>query len=228
MTREEFEADLVAKEKWIAENWSVKGLHETALQAIRGLYARTANNGDPEAAHALANLATYISGALDYSLKLEHEANPGFKAVSTAAAESYLWPAMVPAMEEMRPQAALEATPVNLGDNLPVKVKKRQGKGKTRAFVNSGQTGFAFNVFCSLEATRDKNGLPDFTLGNLPAWIAAGRVFVTARPDLFPDTVEVKSAIKVRISKAGTSDELARKHVIEKRLKDGFRQLLKA
>jgi hypothetical protein len=227
MTPEEIETELAAKDAWMAENWSVEGLHETALQAIRALYART-SNGDAEAVHSLVSLASYITGALDFTQKQTHEALPGFQAVSEAAADSYLWPAVIPAVEEMRPQAALESVPLGLGSNLPVRAEKRKGRGKTRAFVNSGQTGFAFNVFCSLEARRGENGLADFALESLPAWIAAGRELVLSMPDLFPDTVEVRSAIKARISKQGQAEEPARKHVIEKRLKDGFRQLLKA
>lgn len=226
MNSEDVEAELAAKESWMEENWSVKGLHEAAIRAIRALYARTAN-GDAEAVHSLVSLANYITGALDFTMKQTADALPGFQAVSEAAADSYLWPAMIPAMEEMRPQAAQEAVPLGLGSNLAVRAAKRKGRGKTRAFVNAGQTGFAFNVFCSLEARRAENRLADFALGSLPDWIAAGRELVLSMPDLFPDTVEVKSAIKARISKQGQAEEPARKHVIEKRLKEGFRQLLK-
>lgn len=227
MNPKEIEAELAAKDAWMAENWSVEGLHETAMQAIRALYAQ-AVGGDAEAVHSLVGLASYISQALDFETRHTHEALPGFQAVSQAAADSYLWPAVIPAVEEMRPQAALESVPLGLGSNLPVRAEKRKGRGKTRAFVNAGQTGFAFNVFCSLEARRAESGLAPFTPESLPGWIAAGWELVLSRPDLFPDTVEVKAAIKARISKQGQAEDPARKHVIEKRLKDGFRQLLKA
>lgn len=205
----------------------VKALHEEAMQSIRALYAMAVNDCCTEAAHALCEIAGYISGALDYELKASHESQPGFTAVARAAVDSMLWPAMIPAIEEMRPQAAEEAAPPMLGANLPLRVEKRKGKGKTRSFMSQGQTGFAFNVYCSLEARRPENGLAEFSNESLSAWVKAGRELVFARRDLFPETKDMKAAINQRISKAGQAEEPARRHVTEKMLKAGFSQLLR-
>lgn len=221
-------SDLAELEREFAQECREKVtiLKNDAIEAIRNLHDLIVNSGTIEAANALCDVASFISGALDYQLKYVHESQPGFTAVARAAADSMLWPAMIPAMEEMRPQAAEESAPPMLGANLPVRVEKRKGKGKTRSFMNEEQTGFAFNVYCSLEARRPANGLEEFSKESLAAWVKAGLELVFSRRDLFPETKNMKAAIKKRISKVGQAEKPAIKHVTEKMLKAGFKQLL--
>jgi hypothetical protein len=226
------------------EQQSAAQLREAAETMISRLNARLTNEADAEAAAALLEIARYATSILYFKLNHGHPARPDYQILADLASKSYQWPAMLPAIGELRQQAAIDALPECLGASLPIDPQTRSGRGRTRTFVRGEPSGLAFEVFMALEKMREyyaKNPpdsplaevaakLPPFGPESKSAWVGAGYQFVESQiwlenPVHFAWPNNIKSAVEGVVKSDKINNTGAFKKVIKKKLREGFAEL---
>lgn len=195
-----------------------------SISALRYL----AESGDFEAMEAIVQVGLDTSDLLFFIQNYTSEIYRSNRAARIIAENSLRWPIAVPALEEIQPATIAEHLPPGLGQAKAIRVKKRPGKGGSRTINNASQSGLAFNLFCYLERVLEKRlgEVPSLTDATLDCWVGEGLMVVSERPDLFPATVEITSAIKKRILEGGNAED-APVFVWSKKIEAGFRSLMK-
>lgn len=199
-------------------------LHEEALEIISRLNTRLANEGDTEAAAALFEIAKDSTEILFWRLTEGHPARPDTQALMALAAKSLEWPVMLPAMGELRAQAATDALPECLGSGLPFDQNRR----KKRTFLRDQPNGFAFDIGLVLERARGATvDLPPFGPESKSQWVEAGYQFVrpfkdNPMPLYFVWPINLKSSIDQTVLGEKIDEDAAFKKVIKRKLREGF------
>lgn len=122
-----------------------------AIQALRTLAIHGDEQEAGAAADALLEIANRSVGQVE-SLIYHPADRPAAAALLRCAASASSWPVRLPRVEEQRENAIQAHLPPTFGKEAPIRIKKKNKRGRPRDFHPQSRTGFTHGIICDLLA----------------------------------------------------------------------------